>query len=374
MTSQMASPQASFLRPGSLNGLLFSVAVAALCMGTLVADAKEESKESYYDVLGVPKDVEEKAIKSAYRKMALKWHPDKNPDNREAAEHRFREVAEAYEVLSNAERRKSYDRGGSGDAAGKDFGFGGGGGGGGFDFGGFGGGFKDPKDLFKEMFGDSDPFADFSKFFSDVQFSEETVGGDDGAALENLEKAISSFYREVGQADKGQPDQVRQVLQNPKWKGKEHKLLGGLKKKYGGAEHAAFLSKLEKAFDELKGSRGGGGGGGFGSGFDMGGFGNMGGFGGMGGFGDFFGGGGFDMNNMGGGGSTVMFSSSFSSSSDGKTVKKETRMENGKRVTKTIESDAEGTRATLEEQEGNRIKRQTGTRGPEQLGSRGDEM
>ncbi len=66
-------------------------------------------KRDYYEVLGVSRDASEAEIKSAYRKMALKYHPDKNPDNREA-EDVFKECAEAYEVLSNADKRARYNR------------------------------------------------------------------------------------------------------------------------------------------------------------------------------------------------------------------------------------------------------------------------
>jgi len=58
----------------------------------------------------VTKEVEEQAIKKAYRSLALKWHPDKNPDAKEEAERKFKEIAEAYEVLSNGEKRAIYDR------------------------------------------------------------------------------------------------------------------------------------------------------------------------------------------------------------------------------------------------------------------------
>ncbi len=67
------------------------------------------SKRDYYEVLGVAKDASDAEIKSAYRKMAIKYHPDKNPDNPEA-EDKFKEAAEAYEVLSNADKRARYDR------------------------------------------------------------------------------------------------------------------------------------------------------------------------------------------------------------------------------------------------------------------------
>ncbi len=69
--------------------------------------------KDYYEVLGVPKSAAEKDIKSAYRKLARKWHPDANPDNQKAAEERFKEIAEAYEVLGDPEKRKKYDALGS---------------------------------------------------------------------------------------------------------------------------------------------------------------------------------------------------------------------------------------------------------------------
>jgi DnaJ-class molecular chaperone len=65
--------------------------------------------KDYYAVLGVPKSAAEKDIKSAYRKLARKWHPDANPDNPKAAEEKFKEISEAYEVLSDPEKRKKYD-------------------------------------------------------------------------------------------------------------------------------------------------------------------------------------------------------------------------------------------------------------------------
>ncbi|MDP2424105.1 MAG: molecular chaperone DnaJ [Bacteroidales bacterium] len=67
------------------------------------------AKRDYYEILGVSRDADEQALKKAYRQMALKYHPDKNPGNKASEEH-FKEAAEAYEVLSNPEKRAKYDR------------------------------------------------------------------------------------------------------------------------------------------------------------------------------------------------------------------------------------------------------------------------
>ena len=66
------------------------------------------TKRDYYDVLGVNRDASDEDIKKAYRKLAMKHHPDRNPDNKEAEE-RFKEAKEAYEILSEAEKRRAYD-------------------------------------------------------------------------------------------------------------------------------------------------------------------------------------------------------------------------------------------------------------------------
>ena len=95
-----------------------------------------ESKRDYYEVLGVPKDADDAALKKAYRVLAKKYHPDANPGNAEA-EAKFKEASEAYGVLSDPEKRKMYDQfghaafeqgGGAGGAGGfgGDAGFGGG--------------------------------------------------------------------------------------------------------------------------------------------------------------------------------------------------------------------------------------------------------
>src|SRR5210317_1039548 len=70
----------------------------------------DKKQRDYYDVLGVAKDADQKAIKDAFRELAMKYHPDRNkaPD----AEEKFKEIAEAYAVLSDPKKRAQYDRGG----------------------------------------------------------------------------------------------------------------------------------------------------------------------------------------------------------------------------------------------------------------------
>ncbi len=131
------------------------------------------AKKDYYELLGVSKTASDQEIKTAYRKAAVKWHPDKNKSSEATA--RFKEISEAYEILSNSEKKAAYDRyghaafeqGGMGSGQGP-FGGGARGGsyrqgpfsytyttGGGNPFEGFGGneGFSDPFDIFEQFFG-----------------------------------------------------------------------------------------------------------------------------------------------------------------------------------------------------------------------------
>ena len=68
------------------------------------------AKSDYYDILGVSKGAPADEVKKAYRKQALEWHPDKHKDNKEAAEKRFKEINEAYQILSDVEKRRAYDQ------------------------------------------------------------------------------------------------------------------------------------------------------------------------------------------------------------------------------------------------------------------------
>lgn len=102
--------------------------------------------KDYYEILGVSKDASDEEIKKAFRKLALKYHPDKNPGDK-AAEEKFKDINEAYQVLSDKEKRANYDQFGTAEPGAQGFGGFSGFGGGGFDMGGFG-------DIFGDIFGD----------------------------------------------------------------------------------------------------------------------------------------------------------------------------------------------------------------------------
>lgn len=108
----------------------------------------------YYKVLGVDKNASEQDLRSAYRKLAVKYHPDKNPGNKEA-EQKFKQIAEAYQVLSDTDKRKQYDTFGTVDMNGQ-------------------GGFHSANDIFSQIFGSmfgggGGPFGGFGGFGQQVQ-------------------------------------------------------------------------------------------------------------------------------------------------------------------------------------------------------------
>lgn len=109
------------------------------------------AKRDYYEVLEVSRTSTPDQIKKAYRKLAVKWHPDKNPDNLKEAEERFKEIGEAYTILSDPDKRSHYDRYGfegpdssaTGFSSAHTFDF------------------SDANDIFRRFFGGRDPFAHF---------------------------------------------------------------------------------------------------------------------------------------------------------------------------------------------------------------------
>ena len=134
------------------------------------------SKADYYETLGVQRGVDEKALKSAFRKLAMKHHPDRNPDNPEA-ETKFKQINEAYEVLKDPQKRSAYDQ--FGHAA-----FEQGGGAGAAGFGGAAGGFSD---IFEDIFGD---------MMGGARRGARSSGAERGADLRyNMEVTLEEAYQ-----------------------------------------------------------------------------------------------------------------------------------------------------------------------------------
>ena len=100
--------------------------------------------KDYYEILGIEKTASEEEIKKSYRKLAVKWHPDKNPNNKEEAEKKFKELSEAYGVLSDSEKRNIYDKYGEKGIQQHEGG---------------GGGGHSPEDIFSMFFGGRSPFS-----------------------------------------------------------------------------------------------------------------------------------------------------------------------------------------------------------------------
>ena len=153
--------------------------------------------DDYYDILGVPRNADDSVLKKAYRKLAVKWHPDKNPDNEEATVN-FQKMSEAYATLSDSKKRQLYDQYGKegADAAdqmpeghgapGPGFSFRPGGGGGSTSGGVHHMSSEEAQAVFDHLFGGSDPFGRMGGFGSsgiapqNIQFSTSTMGGPRG--------------------------------------------------------------------------------------------------------------------------------------------------------------------------------------------------
>lgn len=153
------------------------------------------NSKDYYEILGCSRSADESALKKAYRKLAVKWHPDKNPDNDEATKN-FQKISEAYATLSDPKKRQMYDQYGAEGANmadnmpdGAAGGFPAGGGFGGFPGGGFGGGggsqhHMSPEDaemFFSHFFGSEDPFGGLGGFGGSPFMNVQTGGGPRGS-------------------------------------------------------------------------------------------------------------------------------------------------------------------------------------------------
>ena len=137
-------------------------------------------KRDYYEILGIQKNASQDEIKKAYRKVAMEYHPDRNPGNK-AAEEKFKEAAEAYEVLSDAEKRSQYDRFGH-SGLGNNRGFNGGG--------------MNMEDIFSQF---GDIFGDdiFGSFFGGGTRSRSSSGRSRGVRGSNLRIKIKLTYEEI---------------------------------------------------------------------------------------------------------------------------------------------------------------------------------
>ncbi len=148
------------------------------------------SKRDYYEVLGVEKTISAEDLKKAYRKLAIKYHPDKNPGDK-AAEEKFKELGEAYEALSDPQKRAAYDQYGHAafDPRARASGAG-------------RGGFHDPNDIFRQAFGGGDLGSIFEQFFGMGGEDRDPTGPARGSDLRydmeiSLEEAVAGVEKEI---------------------------------------------------------------------------------------------------------------------------------------------------------------------------------
>ena len=145
------------------------------------------AKRDYYEILGVSRDASPEDIKKSYRKLAVKFHPDKNPGDH-TAEDKFKELGEAYEALSDPDKRAAYDRYGHDAFTGGMSGAG-------------GGGFHDPMDMFSQVFGSAFG-GGFEEFFGGSNRKQQRSGKQRGSDLRydleiTLEEAANGVEKEL---------------------------------------------------------------------------------------------------------------------------------------------------------------------------------
>jgi DnaJ-class molecular chaperone len=152
--------------------------------------------KNYYEILGIPEDAGEEEIKKAYRKLAFKHHPDKNPGQEEAAGEKFKEVNEAYAVLNDAPKRREYDFARKNPAA----------------FGQAYGGFPySSQDIFGSVFSNPAYFANMSRMFEgsglrfDEEFLKQMFGGNAGIHIYTFSGGRGAFFHQSESPDRVYP-------------------------------------------------------------------------------------------------------------------------------------------------------------------------
>lgn len=146
------------------------------------------SQKDYYEVLGVKKEATADEIRKAYKKLAIKWHPDKNPNNKEEAENKFKEISEAYSVLSDPEKRKEYDNRGNN-----------------INFQGFNFNDFDPFSVYHDFFRNSSNFGGegFDDDFNDFGFKSHFDDFGTGNPHKNIQKHIEEIHKKFANMTMG---------------------------------------------------------------------------------------------------------------------------------------------------------------------------